>query len=69
MNKVNKSLISAVSSVLKAACCAGASGRGFDPVYRLLGFRVLIHRYALDTHPAAALAMIPVTVQAIVIQG
>ena len=69
MNKVNKSLISAVPSVLEAACCAGASGRGLDPGFRLLGFRDVIHRYALDTHSVPALAMIPVTVQPIVIQG
>ncbi len=64
MNKVNKSLISAVSSVLKAACCAVLQDSVAIRSVASLGFG----SSSIDTHREAALAMVPVTAQTIVIQ-
>ena len=65
MNKVNKSLTSAISAALLAAVCAVLQGAASIRVIASFGFEFS----CLDTHLAAALAMIAVTVQPIVIQG
>ena len=62
MNKVNKSLISAAPSVLKATCCAVLQGAASIRSIASLGFGLS----PIDRHPETALAVIAVTVQAIV---